>query len=59
METATPNGHKVVVNLTAGHEDADRVTVAFLIATDAITHQLARQLQLSCRDGFARLRFDA
>jgi predicted peroxiredoxin len=36
METATNNGHKVVVNLSTGHEDADRVTVAFLIATAAL-----------------------
>ena len=27
---------KVVVNLATGHEDADRVTVAFLIATAAV-----------------------
>jgi predicted peroxiredoxin len=27
---------KVVVNLAAGHEDADRVTVAFLVATAAL-----------------------
>jgi predicted peroxiredoxin len=27
---------KVVVNLTTGHEDADRVTLAFLIATAAL-----------------------
>lgn len=27
---------KVVVNLATGHEDADRVTVAFLIATSAL-----------------------
>jgi predicted peroxiredoxin len=27
---------KVVVNLATGHEDADRVTVAFLIATAAL-----------------------
>jgi len=26
---------KVVINLTTGHEDADRVTVAFLVATAA------------------------
>jgi predicted peroxiredoxin len=36
MQTATTNGHKVVVNLTAGHEDADRVAVAFLVATAAL-----------------------
>jgi len=30
-------GHgKVVINLATGHEDADRVTVAFLIATAAL-----------------------
>ena len=27
---------KVVVNLATGHEDADRVTVAFLVATSAL-----------------------
>lgn len=27
---------KVVVNLTTGHEDADKVTVAFLVATAAL-----------------------
>jgi predicted peroxiredoxin len=27
---------KVVINLTAGHEDADRVTVAFLVGTAAL-----------------------
>lgn len=27
---------KVVINLATGHEDADRVTVAFLVATAAI-----------------------
>ena len=36
MGTATTNGHKVVVNLSTGHEDADRVTVAFLVATAAL-----------------------
>ncbi|MGO9497927.1 MAG: DsrE family protein [Solirubrobacteraceae bacterium] len=36
METATTNGHKVVVNLTSGHEDADRVTLAFLVGTAAL-----------------------
>jgi len=28
---------KVVINLTAGHEDADKVTIAFLIGTAALT----------------------
>jgi predicted peroxiredoxin len=28
---------KVVINLMTGHEDADRVTVAFLVATAALT----------------------
>ncbi len=28
---------KAVINLTTGHEDADKVTVAFLIATAALT----------------------
>jgi uncharacterized protein len=27
----------VVINLTTGHEDADRVTVAFLVATNALS----------------------
>jgi predicted peroxiredoxin len=36
METATTNGHKVVVNLSTGPEDADRVTVAFLVGTAAL-----------------------
>ena len=36
MESATANGHKVVVNLSTGHEDADRVTVAFLVGTAAL-----------------------
>jgi predicted peroxiredoxin len=31
----TANG-KVVINLTIGHEDADRVTVAFLVGTAAL-----------------------
>ena len=30
-----PNG-KVVINLATGHEDSDRVTVAFLVATAAL-----------------------
>jgi hypothetical protein len=36
MEAATTNGHKVVVNLSTGHEDADRVTIAFLVGTAAL-----------------------
>jgi uncharacterized protein len=32
----TDNG-KVVINLTTGHEDADKVTIAFLTATAALT----------------------
>jgi predicted peroxiredoxin len=32
----TNGSGKVVVNLTTGHEDADRVTVAFLVATAAL-----------------------
>ena len=28
---------KAVINLTTGHEDADKVTVAFLVATAALT----------------------
>lgn len=30
------NANKVVINLATGHEDADRVTVAFLVATAAL-----------------------
>ena len=33
---ATETARTTVVNLTAGHEDADRVTVAFLIAGAAL-----------------------
>jgi predicted peroxiredoxin len=29
-------GGKVVINIATGHEDADRVTVAFLVATAAL-----------------------
>lgn len=29
--------NKVVINLTTGHEDADKVTVAFLVATAGLT----------------------
>jgi predicted peroxiredoxin len=36
MDTASTNGQKVVVNLTSGHEDADLVTVAFLVGTAAL-----------------------
>jgi predicted peroxiredoxin len=39
MSEGTPmadNG-KVVINLMTGHEDADKVTVAFLVATAALT----------------------
>jgi len=36
METAMTNGHKVVVNLSTGHEDADRITLAFLVGTAAL-----------------------
>jgi len=32
-----PDNGKVVINLTTGHEDADKVTVAFLVATAAQT----------------------
>jgi predicted peroxiredoxin len=34
----TANG-KVVINLTTGHEDADKVTVAFLVATAALAKE--------------------
>lgn len=30
------DSNKVVINLATGHEDADRVTVAFLVATAAL-----------------------
>ena len=36
MATETETARTTVVNLTAGHEDADRVTVAFLIAGAAL-----------------------
>ena len=32
-----PDDGKVVINLMTGHEDADKVTVAFLVATAALT----------------------
>ena len=32
-----PEDQKVVINLMTGHEDADKVTVAFLVATAALT----------------------
>src|SRR5213078_940370 len=32
-----PYDGKVVINLMTGHEDADKVTVAFLVATAALT----------------------
>ncbi|HVV91374.1 MAG TPA: DsrE family protein [Solirubrobacterales bacterium] len=32
----TEDAGKVVINLATGHEDADRVTVAFLVATAAL-----------------------
>jgi len=33
---ADETSNKVVINLATGHEDADRVTVAFLVATAAL-----------------------
>ena len=33
------NNSKVVINLTTGHEDADKVTVAFLVATAALAKE--------------------
>lgn len=30
---------KVVINLTTGHEDAEKVTLAFLVATAALEHR--------------------
>ncbi len=36
MEASTKS--KVVINLMTGHEDADKVTVAFLVATSALDH---------------------
>jgi predicted peroxiredoxin len=38
-ETPMPDDSKVVINLTTGHEDADTVTVAFLIATAALAKE--------------------
>ena len=32
-----PDNGKVVINLMTGHEDADKVTIAFLVATAALT----------------------
>ena len=32
-----PDNGKVVINLVTGHEDADKVTIAFLVATAALT----------------------
>ena len=32
-----PDNSKVVVNLMTGHEDAEKVTIAFLVATAALT----------------------
>lgn len=32
----SPDGSRVVINLATGHEDADRVTVAFLVAVAAL-----------------------
>ena len=32
-----PDNGKVVVNLMTGHEDAEKVTIAFLVATAALT----------------------
>lgn len=31
------DNNKVVINLATGHEDADKVTIAFLVATAALT----------------------
>ena len=31
------DNNKAVINLTTGHEDADKVTIAFLVATAALT----------------------
>jgi predicted peroxiredoxin len=33
-----PDNAKVVVNLMTGHEDAEKVTIAFLVATAALTN---------------------
>jgi predicted peroxiredoxin len=35
-ETPMADNSKVVINLMTGHEDADKVTVAFLVATAAL-----------------------
>jgi predicted peroxiredoxin len=34
-----PDNSKVVINLTTGHEDADKVTIAFLVATAALAKE--------------------
>jgi predicted peroxiredoxin len=36
MQNQSDGASRVVINLTTGHEDADRVTVAFLVATAAL-----------------------
>ena len=38
---------KAVINLTTGHEDADKVTVAFLVATAALTKGKATAMFLT------------
>ena len=34
-----PDNSNVVINLTTGHEDAEKVTIAFLVATAALTKE--------------------
>jgi predicted peroxiredoxin len=44
---------KVVINLTTGHEDADRVTVAFLVGTAALAK--GREVVVFCTKEAVRL----
>jgi predicted peroxiredoxin len=44
---------KVIVNLSTGHEDADRVTVAFLVATAALDQ--GRETAMFCTKEAVRL----
>lgn len=45
--------NKVVINITCGHEDADRVTVAFLVATAAL--EQGRKVAMFCTKEAVRL----
>ena len=44
---------RVVVNLATGHEDADRVTVAFLVATAAL--ERGREVAMFCTKEAVRI----